>query len=222
MQQPHLAVLPCQTVSACQATQDQMVARVRRVSLANSRPHQAVVGAQTGLALKRSCETYTATTTLRSFFACGNWRVYVQSQETEMHWSKFVPQFQHPDLKDLKVARCAGIPVKEKLHSSSPLTLTTLARLSHPRNQEHFLSFRRSSQKHPQTLGRKDGRAVQQVSGLDQYTDHMLECSGSEFIVYWRGSDTSSEIPLRSFLAQETVLHVGVVWGVIMIALTVF
>ena len=132
------------------------------------------------------------------------------------------PSFQHPDLKDLKVARCAGIPVKEKLHSSSPLTLTTLARLSHPRNQEHFLSFRRSSQKHPQTLGRKDGRAVQQVSGLDQYTDHMLECSGSEFIVYWRGSDTSSEIPLRSFLAQETVLHVGVVWGVIMIALTVF
>ena len=46
---PHLAVLPCQTVSACQATQDQTVARVRRVSLANSRPHQEVVDAQTVL-----------------------------------------------------------------------------------------------------------------------------------------------------------------------------
>ena len=46
---PHLAVLPCQTVSACQATQDQMVARVRRVSLANSRPHQAPVSALTVL-----------------------------------------------------------------------------------------------------------------------------------------------------------------------------
>ena len=111
--------------------------------------------------------------------------------------------------------------MKEKLHSSSSLTLTTLACLSHPRIQERFLSFRRSSQKHPQTLGRKDGRAVRCL-GFDQYTDHMLECSGSEFIVYWRGSDTSSEIPLRSFLAQETVLYVGVVWGVVTIALTVF
>ena len=44
---PHLAVLPCQTVSACQATQDQTVARVRRVLLANSRPHQEVLDVQT-------------------------------------------------------------------------------------------------------------------------------------------------------------------------------
>ena len=46
---PHLAVLPFQTVSAMQATQDQTAARVRRVLLANSRPHQAVANAQTVL-----------------------------------------------------------------------------------------------------------------------------------------------------------------------------
>ena len=46
---PYKPVTQAQTVSAMQATQDQTVARVRRVSLANSRPHQAVVSAQTVL-----------------------------------------------------------------------------------------------------------------------------------------------------------------------------
>tara|TARA_Y100000389_G_C17440050_1_gene508011 strand:+ start:180 stop:581 length:402 start_codon:yes stop_codon:yes gene_type:complete len=46
---PYKPVTQAQTVSACQATQDQTVARVRRVSLANSRPHQAAVGALTVL-----------------------------------------------------------------------------------------------------------------------------------------------------------------------------
>ena len=46
---PYKPVTQAQTVSAMQATQDQTVARVRRVSLANSRPHQASVSAQTVL-----------------------------------------------------------------------------------------------------------------------------------------------------------------------------
>ena len=46
---PYKPVTQAQTVSAMQATQDQTVARVRRVSLANSRPHQAPVSALTVL-----------------------------------------------------------------------------------------------------------------------------------------------------------------------------
>lgn len=46
---PYKPVMQTQTVSAIQATQDQTVVHVRRVRLANSRPHQAVVSAQTVL-----------------------------------------------------------------------------------------------------------------------------------------------------------------------------